>query len=93
MSGFLCATYSELKNKGNIDTWIIGGTEMSDANELVKAAQKEITKILAKLETDTGRVVVRLQVQEGGFDTITEKGEFRRYVVIELAISPGSGWD
>lgn len=66
---------------------------MSDANELIKTAQKEITKILAKLEADTGRVVLRLEVQDGGILELNDKGELRRCVVIELAISPGSGWD
>lgn len=66
---------------------------MSDANELIKTAQKEITKILAKLEADTGRVVLRLEVQDGGILEINDKGELRRCVVIELATPPGSGWD
>lgn len=66
---------------------------MSDADELVKTALKEITKILAKLETDTGRVVNRLAIEDGGVMEFNDKGELRRCVVIQLGIPPGSGWD
>lgn len=67
---------------------------MNDTNNLITAAEKEISKVLAKLEADTGMVLDMLEVRD---TEVTRMGDQRpqllRRVVLDMKRLPGTRWD
>lgn len=62
-------------------------------DDAILKAQNEIAAILAKLETDTGSVVDRLEVRDievTNIDSVRE--EWVRSVIIEMKRLPGTQW-
>jgi hypothetical protein len=66
----------------------------TDTNKLITAAEKEISKVLAKLEADTGMVLDRLEVRDTEVTTIGDpRPQWLRRVMIEMKRLPGTRWD
>jgi len=66
---------------------------MTDTNVLINAAEKEISDILAKLETDTGMVLDRLGIRDTEVTRIEDTTEqWLRTVVIRMKRIPGTRW-
>lgn len=65
----------------------------SEENALVVAAQRDIAKILAKLEVDTGSVVESIDLRDIDVTSIdSEREEWQRAVIVELKRLPGTRW-
>ncbi len=64
-----------------------------NTNKLITDTEREIAKVLAKLETDTGMVVDTVEVKD---INVTELGDSRtqlmRRVAIEMKRIPGARW-
>lgn len=66
----------------------------TDTNKLITAAEKEISKVLAKLEADTGMVLDNLKVRDMEVTTIDDpRPQWLRRVAIEMKRLPGTRWD
>lgn len=66
----------------------------TDTNKLITAAEKEISKVLAKLEVDADMVLDRLEVRDMEVTTIGDpRPQWLRRVVIEMKRLPGTRWD
>ena len=67
---------------------------MTDTNKLISAAEKEISKVLAKLEADTGMVLDSLNVRDIEVTTfVDDRAQWLRSVSIEMKRLPGTRWD
>lgn len=62
-------------------------------NELITQAERDIGRILARLEKDTGNVVEsieKIQIETTRMDS--DRSQFARRVRIEMYTVPGSDW-
>lgn len=67
---------------------------MSATENLIAAAEKEISKVLAKLEADTGMVFEHLEVRDTEVTTLGDpRPQWLRRVVVEMKRLPGTRWD
>jgi hypothetical protein len=65
---------------------------MKDIHKLI-ATEKEISRLLAKLEADTDMVVDRLELQDTETTAIGDtRPQLLRRVVIEMKRLPGTRW-
>jgi hypothetical protein len=64
-----------------------------DTDILIDAAEKEIAKILAKLETETDRVVGSIGVKDIEVTTYSDsRPQWHRRVFVEMKRRPGTRW-
>lgn len=65
----------------------------TNSNELITTAEKEITKILEKLEIDTGMVIDRLTIDDiTGSQIGDERPRLYRRLMIGMMRLPGTKW-
>lgn len=65
----------------------------ADPNSLIDAAEREIARVLAKLESDTGMVLNNICVRDTDVTQIQDVGpRWLRRVVIEMNRLPGTRW-
>lgn len=66
---------------------------MTDTNKLITEAEQEISKVLAKLEVETGMVLDRLDVRDTEVTTYGDpRPQWLRHVAIEMKRLPGTRW-
>lgn len=66
---------------------------MTHTNTLIAATEKEISSILAKLETDTGMVLDRLDILDTEVTTLGDpRPQWLRRVRIDMKRLPGTMW-
>lgn len=66
----------------------------NSTDELIYAAQKDISNILAKLEIDTGMLVETIVVHDIDITSFNDKlPQIHRSVLIEMKRMPGQHWD
>lgn len=64
-----------------------------NTGKLITAAEKEISDILAKLETDTGMVLESINVNDIEVTTFTDdRPQLLRSVSLEMKRLPGTRW-
>jgi hypothetical protein len=65
----------------------------TDTEELITAAEKEVTRILAILEADTSMVIDRVVIREMDVTVVGDlRPQWIRSVVIEMKRLPGTRW-
>jgi hypothetical protein len=67
---------------------------MTDTNKLITEAEMKISKVLAKLEADTGTVLERIEVRDTEVTTVGDRRpQWLRRVFIEMKPLPGTRWE
>lgn len=62
--------------------------------KFITEAEKEISKVLARLEADTGMILDRIEVRDTEVTTIgDDRPQWLRRVAIEMKRLPGTRWD
>ena len=68
-------------------------TTTVDADELIAEAEREVSRILAKLEADTGMLLEQLEIRDYDVTTIEDKRQrLLRHVKVQMKRPPGTRW-
>ena len=68
-------------------------TTTVDADELIAEAEREVSRILAKLEADTGMLLEQLEIRDYDVTTIGDKRQqLLRRVKVQMKRLPGTRW-
>jgi aspartokinase-like uncharacterized kinase len=66
---------------------------MADKDGLITTAEKDIAKILAKLEEDTGAIVAQVEVRDMEVTCVDDqRPQWLRSVMINMRRVPGTRW-
>lgn len=66
---------------------------MTDTNKLITDAEKEISRVLEKLEASTGMVLDRLELRDTEVTSIGDnRPQLIRHIVVEMKRLPGTCW-
>lgn len=65
----------------------------TETDKLISAAEKEIAKVLEKLETDTGMILDQIEVKDIEITTYgDDRPQWLRRVALQMKRLPGTRW-